>query len=202
MNPLSPAPFLRSGLAAAPERPQQDLIMSDAFDYAIPARWNRRPSEDGGVVLAAPADAHDVSALITIRHCPPGDPDFADFDAFVARQTGPPMFASSPPTEILPGRTVVGRKARAFARNSSLFVPPNRCTRSTGARSNRSSSRSSPSYNDPMTTRLAASLTVLACLLASPAAAEWRAIPSTDFAMKPSPAPGTPDSDKDFAALP
>lgn len=111
--------------AAAPERVKKDLIMSDApFDYAPPALWNRRPSEDGGVVLAGPADAHDVSALITIRHYPPGDPDFADFGAFVARQTGPPMFASSPPTEILPARTVAGRKARAFARNSSLFVPP------------------------------------------------------------------------------
>lgn len=109
----------------APERTQKDLIMSDApFEYALPASWHRRPSENGGVVLAGPADAHDVSALITIRHYPPGDPDFADFDAFVARQTGPPMFASSPPTESLPARTVAGRKARAFARNSSLFVPP------------------------------------------------------------------------------
>lgn len=106
-------------------RTQKDLIMSETpFEYALPANWHRRPSEDGGVVLAGPADAHDVTALITVRHYPPGDPDFADFDAFVARQTGPPMFASSPPTESLPARTVAGRKARAFARNSSLFVPP------------------------------------------------------------------------------
>ncbi len=111
--------------AAAPERTQKDLVMSDTpFDYAIPAHWNRRPSETGGVVLAGPADAHDVYALITLRHYPPGDPDFPDFDAFVARQTGPPMFASSPPTDILPARTVAARKARAFARNSSVFVPP------------------------------------------------------------------------------
>lgn len=110
---------------APPVRTQKDLIMSETpFDYALPASWHRRPSEDGGVVLAGPADAHDVSALITLRHYPQGDPDFPDFEAFVARQTGPPMFASSPPTEMLPARTVAGRKARAFARNSSLFVPP------------------------------------------------------------------------------
>jgi len=106
-------------------RTQKDLIMSDApFEYALPAGWHRRPSEDGGVVLAGPADAHEVFALITLRHYPPGDPDFADFDAFVARQTGPPMFASSPKTEALPARTIAGRKARAFARDSSVFVPP------------------------------------------------------------------------------
>lgn len=42
---------------------------------------------------------------------------------------------------------------------------------------------------------------LLACLLVLPAAAEWRDIPSTDFAMKPPPAPGTPESDADFAEL-
>ncbi len=52
-----------------------------------------------------------------------------------------------------------------------------------------------------MTMRSSAALTGLACLLASSAAAEWRGIPSTDFAMKAPPAPGTSESDKDFAEL-
>lgn len=52
-----------------------------------------------------------------------------------------------------------------------------------------------------MSPRPSAAATVLACLLALPAAAEWRDIPSTDFAMKAPPALGTPDSDKDFAEL-
>jgi len=104
----------------------KDLIMSDApFDFASPSGWTRRPSSDGGVVLMGPADANDVSALITIRHYPPGDAEFADYDAFIARQTAPPLFKSSPPTAILPNMTVAGRKARAFGRDSAVFVPPN-----------------------------------------------------------------------------
>lgn len=103
----------------------KDLIMSDApFDFALPAGWSRRPSEPGGLVLMGPADANDVSALITIRHYPPNDADFADYDAFLARQTAPPLFKSSPPTTALPGLTIAGRKARAFRRDSSVFVPP------------------------------------------------------------------------------
>jgi len=49
-----------------------------------------------------------------------------------------------------------------------------------------------------MSARLSA---VLACLLALPASAEWRDIPSADFPMKAHPALGTPASDADFAEL-
>lgn len=42
---------------------------------------------------------------------------------------------------------------------------------------------------------------LLALLLASPAAAAWQDIPSTDFVMAAPPAPGTPESDRDFAEL-
>ena len=43
--------------------------------------------------------------------------------------------------------------------------------------------------------------TLLALLLASPALADWRAIPATDFTMAPPPAPGSPESDRDYAEL-
>lgn len=110
---------------AAPAKPGKDLIMNDAaFEYAAPAAWSRRPSEGGGVVLVGPADADDVSALITLRHYPPGDADFASFDAFIERQTAPPVFKSSPPTEKRPDVAVAGRKAKAFARDGAEFVPP------------------------------------------------------------------------------
>jgi hypothetical protein len=110
---------------AAPAAPRKDLIMSDApFEYAAPAGWSRRPNEDGSVVLVGPADANDVSALITLRHYPPDDPDFAGFDAFVARQSAPPVFKSSPRTEKRPDVSVAGRKAKAFARDGAEFVPP------------------------------------------------------------------------------
>lgn len=47
-----------------------------------------------------------------------------DAPAFIARQTAPPLFKSSPPTKALPDRAVAGRKAKAFTRDSSVFVPP------------------------------------------------------------------------------
>lgn len=110
---------------AAPAAPRKDLIMSDApFEYAAPADWSRRPNEDGSVVLVGPADANDVSVLITLRHYPPGDADFASLEAFVARQTAPPAFKSSPRTETRPDVTVARRKAKAFARDGAEFVPP------------------------------------------------------------------------------
>lgn len=52
-----------------------------------------------------------------------------------------------------------------------------------------------------MSRKLSLGLPVLVCLLAGPAAAEWRDIPSTDFAMTPPPALGTPESDRDFTEL-
>ncbi len=42
---------------------------------------------------------------------------------------------------------------------------------------------------------------LLALLLAAPAAASWQDIPSTDFTMAAPPAPGSPESDKDFTEL-
>ncbi len=129
MKPLLLACLLSSlswaAPAAPPSRQPKDLIMNDTpFEFSVPSGWSRRPSEVGGVVLSGPADANGVSTLITIRHYPAGDRDFADFDAFLTRQTGPPVFKTSPPTEALPAVTVAGRKARAFARDSSVFVPP------------------------------------------------------------------------------
>lgn len=52
-----------------------------------------------------------------------------------------------------------------------------------------------------MNARPSVGLTVLACLLAGPCPAEWRDIPSTEFAMKAPPAPGTPESEQDYAQL-
>lgn len=49
--------------------------------------------------------------------------------------------------------------------------------------------------------RSAASLPLLALLLAGPAAASWRDIESTDFALAAPPAPGSPEFDRDFAEL-
>lgn len=109
--------------AAGPRAPKEPT-MTASFESAAPKGWNRRPNEDGSLILIGPADGNDVSALITIRHYPPGHPDFATLDAFVARQTAAPVFKSSPPTEILPDVAVAGRKAKAFGHNSFEFVPP------------------------------------------------------------------------------
>jgi len=121
---LVPSVWASPAARVAPASPPKDLIMSDAFEYALPAGWSRRPDAGGGVVLLGPADDNDVSALITLRHYPPGDADFESFDAFVARQSAPPVFKSSRPTERRPDRPVAGRTAKAFARDASEFVPP------------------------------------------------------------------------------
>ena len=121
---LASAAWAAPAARVAPASPPKDLIMSDAFEYALPAGWSRRPDADGSAVLLGPADANDVSALITLRHYPPGDADFDSFDAFVARQSAPPVFKSARPTEKRPDITVAGRKAKAFARDGSEFVPP------------------------------------------------------------------------------
>lgn len=44
-------------------------------------------------------------------------------------------------------------------------------------------------------------LSLVALLLALPAAASWQGIPSTDFTMAPPPSPGSPESDRDYAEL-
>jgi len=49
--------------------------------------------------------------------------------------------------------------------------------------------------------RAAALAPLLALLLAAPAAASWKDIPSTDFALAAPPAPGSPEYDLDFAEL-
>lgn len=121
---LASAAWAAPAARVAPAATPKDLIMSDAFEYALPAGWSRRPDSVGGVVLLGPADANDVSALITLRHYPPGDADFASFDDFVARQSAPPVFKSSRPTQRRPDLPVAGRTAKAFARDASEFVPP------------------------------------------------------------------------------
>ena len=121
---LVPAAWAAPAARVAPAASPKDLIMSEAFEYALPAGWSRRPNPDGSVVLLGPADANDVSVLITLRHYPPGDADFESLDAFVARQSAPPVFKCSRPTEKRPDLTVSGRKAKAFARDASEFVPP------------------------------------------------------------------------------
>lgn len=121
---LACAALLASSAAAAPASPRPAILMDAAFELRLPSGWSRKPGEMKMLVLVGPADADRVSALITARYYPPGDTAFPDMDAFLKRQTAPPLFEGSPKTETLPDLTVAGRKARHLARDASEFVPP------------------------------------------------------------------------------
>lgn len=122
------AVFLAAAAAAAPRaasRAKQEKTMAAAtFECLAPAGWSQRPEGEDRMTLLGPADSNGVSALISVRYIKPGDAAFPDIEAWQKRQTAPPLFEGTKPTEVLRELSVAGVKARHLARDASEFVPP------------------------------------------------------------------------------
>jgi hypothetical protein len=94
------------------------------FQSAAPKGWSTI-AEDDGVTYLGPRDEHKVAAQVNVRYVAPGDPAYADADAYVARLTKKPTL-SVPGWKTYPvEKTVVaGRPARVVRLDASEFVPP------------------------------------------------------------------------------
>ena len=94
------------------------------FESAAPAGWIVAQEKDG-VTYLGPRDAHKLTVQINVRYIAPGNPSYADADAYLARLLKKPEFKipgwkKGPIEQTL----VAGRKARRARLESSEFVPP------------------------------------------------------------------------------
>lgn len=122
------AALLAASASAAP-RPakparQEKTMAAASFEFLAPAGWTRKPEGPDRMTLLGPADTHGVATLISVRFVPPSDAAFPDLDTWFKRQTAPPLFEGTKPTEVLKDVAVAGVKARHLARDTSEFVPP------------------------------------------------------------------------------
>lgn len=122
------AVLLAAAASAAPraaKTPKQEKTMASAsFECLAPAGWTQKSEGAGRMTLLGPADENGVAAMISLRFVPPADATFPDLEAWYKRQTAPPLFEGTKPTEVLKDVAVAGTKARHLARDASEFVPP------------------------------------------------------------------------------
>ncbi|MBI3564258.1 MAG: hypothetical protein HY079_03570 [Elusimicrobia bacterium] len=99
-------------LLALPLRAAAPGAAALPFECPTPPGWSSAV-EDSALRLTGAADRDGLASMILVRYYPAGDQGFADADAYVARQTGAPLF-KVPGEERGPAvaATVAGRKAR------------------------------------------------------------------------------------------
>lgn len=120
MMSLPAAVLLASLAAAAPS-----AAVSPPFDCPVPSGW-ASTGDAASRRMTGPADADGVSSLIVVRYYPPDDKTFPSAEAYVKRQTAPPLFVIPGDKREAASKVVVaGRKATRLVKTSALEVPPN-----------------------------------------------------------------------------
>lgn len=115
---ILPAAVLLASLAAA-------AAPAPPFACPVPAGWTST-GDGASMRMTGPADANGVVSLIVVRYYPPDDRTFPSAEAYVKRQTAPPLFAipgdkREPASAVL----VAGRKGTRVVKTSAVAVPPN-----------------------------------------------------------------------------
>lgn len=115
------AAVLLASLAAAAAAPSA----APPFDCPVPPGWTA--TRDGASVrMTGPADAHGVASLIVARYYAPDDKTFPSAEAYVKRQTAPPLFAiPGDQREPAAKAVVAGRKSTRLVKTSAIEAPPN-----------------------------------------------------------------------------
>lgn len=116
--------LLLAAALAAPAAAAPAPVPAPAFESAAPKGWTTVPEEDG-VTYLGPRDEHQLASQVHVRYVAPGDPAYADADAYVARLTKKPSL-EVPGWKTYPVEktTVAGRAARRVRLDTSEFVPP------------------------------------------------------------------------------